>query len=290
MNLFAALLSTALCMIFMTRVIEAGYPCKMVVIASVANLVDTPGFDNAPHRGFSFSRNVPHLQTQLLCNDQVIALEEKVICDQKWVKVQVQEQKKVHFDDEKGLVISHYTGWMRARDLSLIFDNCNYRQDYIVSSLYKTMCIGESKVILPFGTKLHIGDEFIPGFCRAELIKNNGLVLSGKLDTLERDSFTQLPDLKNLTSDLLLQKELRDATVHYARLFLGMPYVWGGCSPYLSHVNHLTGVDCSGLIYLCYRACGFELPRDAHDQFLATYPVHPANLQPGDLVFFWSRA
>jgi|GEM_PF-5476491 len=82
------------------------------------------------------------------------------------------------------------------------------------------------------------------------------------------------------------QEGIGENLVGYARSFLGSPYVWGGCSEYKADADYLTGVDCSSLIHLSYRKCGIEIPRDAHDQYLATNPVQPSQMKPGDLIFF----
>lgn len=270
-----------------TTSIEAHYPCKMVVNIPVANLVDTPGFDNHARRGASCSKNVPHLQTQLLCNEQVLALEDVIIDNKKWIKVKAQEQKKINFDDEKGLIISHYPGWMRAQDLSEVIGDSDRQESHIVSNLYKIMCNRNVQTVLPFGTKILLERLLAPGFYGAELLDGKkGIVLDGKSGIIERNSLAEIPDLSDLEENAALQTQLRCNILAYARLFLGMPYVWGGSSMYRADANHLTGVDCSSLMYLCYRVCGFEIPRDAHDQFLATYPVQPTHMQPGDLVFF----
>ncbi|MDI1465439.1 C40 family peptidase [Catellatospora sp. KI3] len=68
------------------------------------------------------------------------------------------------------------------------------------------------------------------------------------------------------------------AAVPVARAWLGVPYVWGGLSPY--------GIDCSGLVHLAFRQVGVVLPRDADDQFHAAEPVELGQEQPGDLYFF----
>jgi peptidoglycan DL-endopeptidase CwlO len=64
--------------------------------------------------------------------------------------------------------------------------------------------------------------------------------------------------------------------IRLAQTWLGVPYVFGGCSR--------DGVDCSCLVQNVYAAIGIHLPRVAVDQFNATRPV--SDPQPGDLVFF----
>ncbi|HLI08327.1 MAG TPA: C40 family peptidase [Ktedonobacteraceae bacterium] len=69
----------------------------------------------------------------------------------------------------------------------------------------------------------------------------------------------------------------------YARQFLGVPYLWGGTS--------WKGIDCSGLVQLCYRMGGYILPRDADQQHdFLTHSVSREGMREGDLVFFGSKA
>lgn len=69
--------------------------------------------------------------------------------------------------------------------------------------------------------------------------------------------------------------------VALARSQLGQPYVWGGASV-------STGFDCSGLVRWIYAQAGVALPRTAQQQYDATRRLDPADLAPGDLVFFAS--
>lgn len=70
-----------------------------------------------------------------------------------------------------------------------------------------------------------------------------------------------------------------------ARSFLGIPYLWGGTTPF--------GFDCSGFVQRIYSLLNRTLPRDAHQQ--ATSPLgtrfDPATpTKSGDLVFFAGRS
>lgn len=68
------------------------------------------------------------------------------------------------------------------------------------------------------------------------------------------------------------------AALEVARAWRGVPYVWGGLTPY--------GIDCSGLVHLAFRQLGVTLPRDAYDQRAATTDVPLGTERPGDLYFF----
>jgi cell wall-associated NlpC family hydrolase len=70
----------------------------------------------------------------------------------------------------------------------------------------------------------------------------------------------------------------RAGIVQTAEQFLGLHYLWGGLSRW--------GYDCSGLTWAAYRAHGITIPRDADAQFAAGRPVSPAQMRPGDLLFY----
>ena len=61
---------------------------------------------------------------------------------------------------------------------------------------------------------------------------------------------------------------------------VGDPYVYGATGP--------NSFDCSGLTSFSYKAAGLTIPRTSKAQSTYGTPVAKADLQPGDLVFFYS--
>lgn len=74
-------------------------------------------------------------------------------------------------------------------------------------------------------------------------------------------------------------REPLSTVTRYACLFLDTPYLWGGTT--------IQGIDCSGLVQLCYRMGGYLLPRDADQQYAAlTQDVPRSEMREGNLIFF----
>jgi cell wall-associated NlpC family hydrolase len=67
--------------------------------------------------------------------------------------------------------------------------------------------------------------------------------------------------------------------VDTARGQVGKPYRYGAAGP--------DSYDCSGLTQYAYRSAGIELPHSSRSQSEMGTPVDRADLQPGDLVFFY---
>lgn len=70
------------------------------------------------------------------------------------------------------------------------------------------------------------------------------------------------------------------SAVSYALSQVGKSYVMGATGP--------SAYDCSGLMLKAWSSSGVSLPRTSQDQFGAGRSVSTADLQPGDLVFYYS--
>ena len=68
--------------------------------------------------------------------------------------------------------------------------------------------------------------------------------------------------------------------VNYALGQVGKGYVMGTAGP--------STFDCSGLMYAAYKQVGISLPRTSQTQYSAGSSVSKGDLQPGDLVFYYS--
>ncbi len=67
----------------------------------------------------------------------------------------------------------------------------------------------------------------------------------------------------------------------FALQYLGYPYLWAGSSPE-------TGFDCSGFVWYVYKQFGYTIQRVACNQANEGVHVDHANIQPGDILCFYS--
>ncbi|MFF3563252.1 NlpC/P60 family protein [Streptomyces sp. NPDC002574] len=71
-----------------------------------------------------------------------------------------------------------------------------------------------------------------------------------------------------------------EKAIDFARAQIGKPYVYGATGP--------NSFDCSGLTQGAWAAAGVSIPRTTYDQVDFGSRVTADQLQPGDLVFFYS--
>jgi cell wall-associated NlpC family hydrolase len=68
--------------------------------------------------------------------------------------------------------------------------------------------------------------------------------------------------------------------VAYAKAQVGKPYAYGASGP--------GSFDCSGLTMMAWMQAGISLPHSSSAQYSATRHISASELQPGDLVFYYS--
>jgi gamma-D-glutamyl-L-lysine dipeptidyl-peptidase len=97
------------------------------------------------------------------------------------------------------------------------------------------------------------------------------------------NNFTDQPLISSMGSEF--SDEINSGNqrniIDIAKLFLGVPYLWGG--------RHFSGIDCSGFVQVLYKCIAIQLPRDASQQQKKGKPVAFKDLFEGDLVFFESN-
>ncbi|MBI2070767.1 MAG: C40 family peptidase [Elusimicrobia bacterium] len=243
-------------------------PKKMVVITAVADLRKEPK-PRALDRKQDFDQ-----ETQLLFGEHVLAYEEK----DGWVSVEaVEQQEFTHNHRWEG-----YPGWVQRKALVEVAEFP--RPNAVVIAGYAALKKGTSffsgrLAKLSLGTRLVIveAEKSKKGWSRV-------LLADG------RRGWVRTGDIRMLSDLPFIHEGSRSSIVDTARRFLGGPYFWGGRSFYdKRNKKVMTGVDCSGLVYLSYRINGLDVPRDAHEQFLKSRRIEAKNLKPGDLIFLSTR-
>ena len=110
-------------------------------------------------------------------------------------------------------------------------------------------------------------------------------VIQGKVNRLNSSAFSQAMDIFRQTGhyphiNLPTANTVGEQALQAALTREGDPYVWGAAGP--------STFDCSGLVMWAYAQVGISLPHYTGAQWNMGEHVSRSQLEPGDLVFFFS--
>ncbi|MGC8668011.1 MAG: NlpC/P60 family protein [Chthonomonadales bacterium] len=168
-----------------------------------------------------------------------------------------------------------YEGWVLQKHLAPLSGGGAYPEASraaAVASLFLPVLPQPSEgseriTLLTLGTLLEVVQpDAAPGYCSVKLP-------DGRIAYVAASGLTDPP---------APAKDLGRSLVEAARKLIGVPYLWGGRTPF--------GMDCSGFVQRLYWLCGTTIPRDAHEQAAsnAFEEVDLGDAQGGDLLFFGS--
>ncbi|MDO6745494.1 C40 family peptidase [Tenacibaculum soleae] len=160
--------------------------------------------------------------------------------------------------------------WSKIR---LAFDNYegfidNKQYEEITEEIYISLC--EEKMsyageLIDFITDNNHNLTTIPMGARLPFLKDNNININNTRYTYN--------------GKVCGNKLEKSAIIDTAFLFLNVPYLWGGKSPF--------GIDCSGFTQTVYKLCGYNLLRDAKEQATQGEVLSfIEESEPGDLAFF----
>lgn len=191
------------------------------------------------------------VQSQVLFGDAVLVEKQ----EGKWAYITVPHQSS---SKNK----SGYPGWIPLSQLS--FQSLQESETKAIVTEKKTeLWIGRKKKEIVFLTELPVVKQ------------EKGIVF---VDTPLGEGIVRKESVTIVSKGETLLKRSGEEIYETGKQFMGLPYLWGGFSPY--------GYDCSGFSYSMAKANGYIIPRDASDQAKFGESVTLENALPGDLLFF----
>lgn len=163
-----------------------------------------------------------------------------------------------------------YSGWVREtaialvpfRQLNKFRQLLNYRVKVKIARVYRRNAGSpDTMQSLFYNTRLAVKGK--SGTVRI-VTDFSGRAFMIPAGNLEEISKTPHPEPSNIIME--------------AKKFLGVPYLWGGISPY--------GFDCSGFVRAIMDRFNIYLPRDSGDQLRIGAKIAIADVRKGDLLFF----
>ena len=188
----------------------------------------------------------------------------------------------VNVKDESGawslvsIPFDNTQGWVRSSSLISSDEVDNERlssADFaVISSLFAEIRYGPS-VSSRIATKLTIGIQ-IPVKKKRGAWTN--FILPDNTSCWIKNADIEPIDMSGVMKDVTTS----DAIIYTAERFVGVPYLWGGVTPF--------GLDCSGFVQLVYNLNGIRLPRNANQQEACEQckSINLYNIAQGDLLFF----
>jgi hypothetical protein len=159
-----------------------------------------------------------------------------------------------------------YVGWIRDDHLVPVSADMSDLKPAVVKSflaeIYQSAGSNNHYMRLSFGSRV-----LLDSAAKSSDKSNSRIKLSYPEGWIDRDHLRFTKPTEIAISTLLKT----------FKLFLGVPYLWGGRSSY--------GLDCSGLVQLVAHYFGFELPRDSKDLRVCGDRIAKSKLEPCDLIF-----